>query len=282
MAKRMTDTEKWKKPFIKSLPTDLKLLFLYILDDCDHAGVWHVDLEVAEIRLGIKVDRAQAVEKFGEKIVVFDDGSKWFLPDFISFQYGELTEKNRMHKPVMATLTKYNLMGHISPLNGGKVQVQVKVQVKEQVQVQEEEKVKKEEEVIPEVQNERLLVPAMCNIWYSEFPHYTRDMATDFPAMLKIADFIGKQAGVSDITAVDVREKVVNTLGLIVKAVREDSFWVNKPLKSIANNVQEFYNQIKNPINDGKKSGPKAGAPLRSAVQEEFNRRAQSRRQDVG
>ena len=39
MAKRFTDTDKWKKGFIRNLPTKYKLLWLYILDDCNHAGV---------------------------------------------------------------------------------------------------------------------------------------------------------------------------------------------------------------------------------------------------
>jgi len=126
MAKRMTDTDKWKKPFIKSLPTELKLFYLYLLDDCDHAGIWHVDIEVAEIRLGVKINSDVALGCFGEKIIVFDGGSKWFIPDFITFQYGELTEKNKMFKPVSSLLSKYNLMGHISPIYGGKDKDKVK------------------------------------------------------------------------------------------------------------------------------------------------------------
>jgi hypothetical protein len=47
MAKRFTDSEKWKKPFIKKLPMQYKLLWFYLLDDCNHAGVWQVDLEIA-------------------------------------------------------------------------------------------------------------------------------------------------------------------------------------------------------------------------------------------
>ena len=37
MAKRFTDTDKWKKGFYKKI-TNLKykLLWLYILDDCNH------------------------------------------------------------------------------------------------------------------------------------------------------------------------------------------------------------------------------------------------------
>ena len=56
MSKRFTDTEKWKKKFVKDLDPSFKLLWFYILDDCDHAGVWHTDFEVAGIRIGHKIN----------------------------------------------------------------------------------------------------------------------------------------------------------------------------------------------------------------------------------
>ena len=52
MAKRFTDTDKWKKTLLKSMPSEYKLLWLYICDDCDHAGIWHVDIQIASLRIG--------------------------------------------------------------------------------------------------------------------------------------------------------------------------------------------------------------------------------------
>ena len=52
MAKRFTDTNKWQKQFIRKLPSAYKILWIYILDDCDHAGVWTVDTEIASIKIG--------------------------------------------------------------------------------------------------------------------------------------------------------------------------------------------------------------------------------------
>ena len=90
MAKRFTDTDKWKKTFIKSLPAEYKLFWLFILDECDHAGIWHVELEVAEARLGIKLSLEKIRGLFKERVVEFDNGTKMFLPDFVEFQYGNL------------------------------------------------------------------------------------------------------------------------------------------------------------------------------------------------
>ena len=109
MAKRFTDTEKWKKSFLRGLQGPYKLLWFYLLDDCDMAGIWQVDLEVARIRIGEQVDGPTALRAFGERVESFDGGKKWLVKDFISFQYGELKETNRMHLAVINTLKKNNL-----------------------------------------------------------------------------------------------------------------------------------------------------------------------------
>jgi len=102
MAKRFTDTEKWKKKFIRGLNAPYKLLWFYILDDCDHAGIWHTDFEtLAEV-------------EFKNQIVSFDDNEKWFIPSFIRFQYGELNENNRAHNSVIQILKRYDLLKYLN------------------------------------------------------------------------------------------------------------------------------------------------------------------------
>lgn len=124
MAKRFTCTDKWKKKFIRGLDASYKLLWLYVLDDCNHAGIWEVDFEVAELRLGVPINEEKALNIFAGKVYPFDNNSKWFVPDFIEFQYGNLSETNRAHTAVIAILEKYDLINilenkpHISPLQG--------------------------------------------------------------------------------------------------------------------------------------------------------------------
>jgi len=72
MAKRFTDSEKWKKPFIKKLPMQYKLLWFYLLDDCNHAGVWQVDLEIASLRIGYKLNLKDSITALNDKIKVFE------------------------------------------------------------------------------------------------------------------------------------------------------------------------------------------------------------------
>lgn len=142
MAKRFTDTEKWKKPFIRSLKAPYKLLWLYICDDCDHSGIWQVDIEVAEIRIGEKLDYNKAILFFNDKIIPLDNGSKWFIPSFIEFQYPSgLSENNKAHTGIIKNLDRYKneIVNHKpleSPLQGDKVMVKVKDKVMDKDKVQ--------------------------------------------------------------------------------------------------------------------------------------------------
>ncbi len=117
MAKRFTDTEKWKKPFIRSLQAPYKLLWLYICDDCDHAGIWQVDMEVAMLRIGEKVTEEKALKILDKKVFSFDEGKKWFIPSFIEFQYPSgLNPANRTHHSIIQILLKNDLMEILKPL----------------------------------------------------------------------------------------------------------------------------------------------------------------------
>jgi hypothetical protein len=115
MAKRFTDTEKWKKAFIKKLPPELKLLWFYILDDCDISGLWQVDIEVASIRIGIPIDINKAIREFDENIIIIDNGEKWFIPSFLEFQYGsQLSKTNNIFRSIEKILNKYDLYQYLN------------------------------------------------------------------------------------------------------------------------------------------------------------------------
>lgn len=131
MAKRFTDNQKWAKPFIRSLQAPYKILWLYILDECDHAGVWQVDIDVARIKTGCdELSLEDAKKFFGDKIVMFDNDEKMFIQDFIDFQYGTLNPENRAHNSVISILSKYKLNKKnkplASPLQGDKDKDMVK------------------------------------------------------------------------------------------------------------------------------------------------------------
>lgn len=128
MAKRFTDTNKYRKPFIRGLQGAYKLLWDYLYHDCDHAGIWIVDFEIAQLYIGsdMPVNKSDALKYFNsdeKRIIEIDGGKKWFLPSFIEFQYGVLSENNRAHSSVISILKKYGLYKNkplTSPLQGAK------------------------------------------------------------------------------------------------------------------------------------------------------------------
>lgn len=128
MAKRFIDTDLFRKPFMRSLEAPYKALWIYLLCECDHAGVWPVELDVAQLRMGMKLDPEKAVEKMAGAVVLIDDGTKWYLPDFVEFQYGTLNPANRVHSSVIERLARYGIdpndtsqnKGLGSPLQGAK------------------------------------------------------------------------------------------------------------------------------------------------------------------
>ena len=74
-------------------------------------------------------------QAFLDKIVIFDNGDKWFIPDFIDFQYGELNPNSNVHKSVIALLEKYNLQGYVKGSQGVETTPQDKDKDKDIVKV---------------------------------------------------------------------------------------------------------------------------------------------------
>jgi len=81
---------------------------MYVLDQCDHAGIWEVDFELASYFCnGIK--ETEIRETFVKQYHEFDDGKRWFIKDFIEFQYRGLDESNRVHNSVITILKRHGL-----------------------------------------------------------------------------------------------------------------------------------------------------------------------------
>lgn len=128
MAKRFTDTNKYRDVFFRDLPAAYKILWDYIQHDCDHAGIWIVDFRVARIYVGddLKLSQHEALKLFNEgeqRIFEIDNGKRWFIRSFVDFQYGKLNPENRAHKSVILLLEKFSLYKNntlISPLEGAK------------------------------------------------------------------------------------------------------------------------------------------------------------------
>lgn len=107
MAKRFTDTDKWKDAWFTDLPSKYKLLWIFLLDDCNHAGIWKVNFKNACFFVGESLEPAEVKRILGERLKVISD-EYWFLPKFITFQYGILGD-SIPHQSVIRELERQGL-----------------------------------------------------------------------------------------------------------------------------------------------------------------------------
>ncbi len=105
MAKRYTDSLKWDDPFFLDLPNHYKMLWMFLLDKCDHAGIYKLNPKMAHFCLDYKHDWKDVLIVFKDRIQVLGPG-KWFIPKFVRFQYGPLKESNRVHDSIIKILKK--------------------------------------------------------------------------------------------------------------------------------------------------------------------------------
>lgn len=111
MAKRDRDTAIWKNKFYKGLPPLYKCFWDFINDECDNAGVWLEDFAGAKNYIGKKVSAEKALELFGDRIQVFDNGEKWHIKTFISERLGfsELNPAHKFQKSIIDLLVKHKI-----------------------------------------------------------------------------------------------------------------------------------------------------------------------------
>ena len=120
MAKRFTDSRKWDDPFFIELDNKYKLLWVFMLDKCNHAGIFEFSKRLVDFNLNDSYQEKEILDIFNGRIEVLESG-KWFIKKFICYQYGELSSANRAHNSVINILQKEGAYkGLISPIQGYK------------------------------------------------------------------------------------------------------------------------------------------------------------------
>lgn len=117
--KRFTETTKWRDPWYRKLTPVAKLLFLWLADHCDNAGVIDLDLESAAFDIGQSVDQSHIVE-IGERLQRLSCG-KWHLVKFVRFQFGELKPTSIIHNSILKLIHSHGLnsipcASHVNPI----------------------------------------------------------------------------------------------------------------------------------------------------------------------
>ena len=110
MAKRFIDTKMWDKAWFRRLTPQTKLIWIYLLTRCDHAGIWDADWEAAEFFIGDKVNYRRLPSVITDKMKEIENGKQYFIPSFVDFQYGELKENSKPHMSVIKRLKEKGLI----------------------------------------------------------------------------------------------------------------------------------------------------------------------------
>jgi hypothetical protein len=119
MAKRLTDSEKWKDPWFCSLGVNEKLFWMYLCDNCDHAGIWMINWPLVEFHFKLKKEDID-LTVYDDRIIAISD-EKWYIPKFVKFQYGDLNPQNKAHKSVLNILSSLGaIKGLVRGMQGPK------------------------------------------------------------------------------------------------------------------------------------------------------------------
>jgi len=112
MAKRFTETMKWNEDWYLDLSLADKLFWIYVCDNCDHAGIFKPNKRMFELLIGHEINVESFLDNVNlnkSRICVLGNG-RWFLTGFIEFQYGnKLNPNNRVHKSILKILNENDI-----------------------------------------------------------------------------------------------------------------------------------------------------------------------------
>jgi len=109
MAKRFMDNSIFEKQWFRELPVRLKVVWFYLINKCDHAGILNdLDIGLLSYQIGDNYTIDEILEAFKGNIEQIGE-TKFFLNKFCKFQYGELNPSVRVHQSVIKLLKKHNI-----------------------------------------------------------------------------------------------------------------------------------------------------------------------------
>jgi hypothetical protein len=122
MAQRFTDSNKWLDNWFSNLPNDYKLVWLYLLDTCDNAGIFQINIRLLNFNCSTNITEYELLEAFKGRITKFDT-DKCIINKFCIFQYGTdfLNSKNKavlsaIKKLIIARLLDVDANGNYTPM----------------------------------------------------------------------------------------------------------------------------------------------------------------------
>lgn len=111
MAKRLTDTEKWKDEWFVGLNNDYRIVWQWLIDNCNHAGFCKRNISLINLMCRINISEKDLVEKMENRVLII--GNNWFIPKFLKFQYPTLLSAKPAILSVVRELFDKNCIGII-------------------------------------------------------------------------------------------------------------------------------------------------------------------------
>lgn len=113
MAKRFIDTELFNDSWYMNLTPEAKLFFIYLITNCDNAGIIDLNIRLAEFQTGIKDFRNSfytVCAEFGEKRLMNLRENYYFIPNFVRYQYPNgLNSGVKAQQSVVLKLQYFNI-----------------------------------------------------------------------------------------------------------------------------------------------------------------------------
>jgi len=108
MSKRFIDTGLFDDDWFMDLSKDAKLLWVYLITKCDHAGMIKLNQKLCKVQTDIK-DLNEIIKQLGNRIITVSE-QLYFIPKFIEFQYPNFpNSKVRQQSSAVDILVKHGL-----------------------------------------------------------------------------------------------------------------------------------------------------------------------------
>lgn len=111
MAKRFTDTEKWNDDWYISLSNDYRIIWQWLLDNCNHAGICKRSIRLLNLMCNTNISEKELIDHMGGRVITKENN--WFIPKFLKFQYANLHSERKVIISVVKELEKHDLFSLI-------------------------------------------------------------------------------------------------------------------------------------------------------------------------
>ena len=100
MAKRFTDSLKWNDDWYISLTNEYKVVWQWLLDNCNHAGICKRSMALLNLMCKTNIKEDEMIKVMDGRIIKIENN--WFIPKYLKFQYSTLLSE----KPAVISVVK--------------------------------------------------------------------------------------------------------------------------------------------------------------------------------